>query len=596
MSHESTYKNALLFQRSAGFGASATANPTFRGAIDRSHKGKTEKVWWRKQLASRQEVLVECVTGEIYRYLIGGRQPRLRAEGANVVLSENIAYDSPRDYFENRADRPEKRARRDAWRAAFQENLEGLAMVLVSSMMLEENDLSDQNYGLALLPEAGEDDHSDETVAQKARGKTFASFIKIDHGQSLNSLRIADLAANAKGMKRMTGRAVVKYFPVGAQGAAEERKKKDRKTILASLFSKRQYALPSSFLSWSFFDFLGGVVDRDYILASEYQPSTFPLFDGRILSLFPLATAADRVATIERFEAAKYAAVAKLVFTSDEVYRTLARCAVPQDDQANLRLIVDRILRNKRAVRDAVSIDPDFFAWVYENRVAVEHAIRSSAMRMASKRNGEASERYGSLAAVEPVDASWAAAQKVGEALSKLLGDAGLQLAFVAETLRTREGVRASWGGGESVQLESLLDPTSPQARNAVSARLPRHAAIMANTLACWRTSPKHRALRTTFSMALLAHNARNADASSRRSEATTRFYAEVDDLMTALGADHAALRIVLARFRGLGEHVNLFDLAPYVGNRAAPAVVEAVGAVRNLRSQSVANVDLAPL
>lgn len=572
MSSASTFKNALLFTRDANAAASATANPTFKGAINRDLKGKEAKTWWRKQLESRQEVLVECVTGEIYRYLIGGRQPRLRAEAANVVLSEHIPYHSPRDYFDRWPGDAQKRQNREPWKRAFSNHLESLAMVLVSSMVLEENDLSDQNYGLALHPVQGEDDYSADASAARAPGDVYASFIKIDHGQSLNSLRIADLATHAKLKKRMTGRAVIKHFPVAAGNGPDERRKRDRKTIASSVLSKRRYAVPSYFLSWSFFDFLSGVIDKDYILASEFQPSTFPLFDARVLSLLPLATPAEHAQTADRLEAAKYAAVAKIIFTSDEVYRTIARCAVPQDDVRNLGLIVERIVANKRTLRDAIANDPDFFAWLHPNKAFVEEAIRSSARRMSTKRGGDESERYGSLGAVEPFDPTWTAAKKVGEALSQLVEDAAFKLDVIAHTLRRSEGVRASWGGGESVQLESLLDPSSPAARNAVTARLPRHAAIMANTLACWRISPQRRALRTTFSMAIMAHRALNAEASSRRSEATAAFYREVNELMTAFGEEHASLRIVLDRFRGFGDHVNLFDLAPYVGVRAAAA------------------------
>lgn len=572
MSSASTFKNTLRFTRDPNTAASATANPTFKGTINRDHKGKAAKTWWRKELESRQEVLVECVTGEVYRYLIGGRQPRLRAEAANVVLSEHIPYHSPRDFFDRWPADANARANRDPWSRAFVANLESLALVLVSSMFLEENDLSDQNYGLALVPDEGADDDSQAAALARAAGTRYASFIKIDHGQSLNSLRIADLANHAKFMKRQTGRAMVKYFPVGASGRAEERTKSDRKNILASLFDKRQYALPSHFLSWSFYDFLAGVVDRDYILASEFQPSTFPLFDGRILSLLPLSTADERAKTTDRLEAAKYAAVAKIVFTSDEVYRTIARCAVPQDDVKNLGLIVERIVANKRAVREAVAADPDFFAWVHENRDAVEEAIRSSARRLSSKRDGGESDRYGALATVDPFDATWTAAKKVGEAFAACAADAHATNAFVAETLYAAEHVRASWGGGASVHLDGLLPREHRGPRNGSSVKLPRHAAVMANTLACWRGSSKHRALRTTFSLALLSHQATSTPQARGRSEATASFYRDVDATLAKFAEKHAALAMVFARFRSLGDQVNLFDLAPYVGPRAMPA------------------------
>jgi hypothetical protein len=171
---------------------------------------------------------------------------------------------------------------------------------------------------------------------------------------------------------------------------------------------------------------------------------------------------------------------------------------------------------------------------------------------------------------------------------------AEVQLGVIAETPRASEGVRASWVGGESVQLESLADPLRREAHTALAARLPTNAAVMANTLACWRMSPQRRALRTMFSLAIKAHGALAAHASSRRKEATTAFYTEVNDLMTALGASHAALGIVLERFRGRGDHVNLFDLAPYVGARAALA--GGAGVVRNVRRHSVASAGLPPL
>lgn len=588
MSNGSTYKNALLFKPTKGAAMSATANPTMRGEIDRSQKNKANKTWWRKQLESRQEVLVECVTGEVYRYLIGGRQPRLRAEGAGVVLSEHIPYHSPRDYFDRWAG-PKDQGPHVTWKRAFGKHLESLVMVLVASMMLEENDLSDQNYGLALAAEAEDDDYvAPQAVAEappliapaggKAAPAEYCGFIKIDHGQSLNSLRIADLATHAKFKKRQTGRAMVKYYPVAAGAGVDERKKKDRKNILSSLFAKRQYAMPSHFLSWSFQDFLTGVIDRDYILASEFQPSTFPLFDGRILSLLDISSPTKLAETADRVEAAKYAAVAKLIFTSDEVYRTIARCAVPQDDTRNLNLIVERILANKRTVREAIAVDPDFFAWVGANHAIVEEEITNSKKRMQTKlRDGnELSDRYGSLAAVDAFDPLFAAAKTVGKAFQACAQDAIASNAETANTLRTSQNVRAAWGGGESVDLESLRPAAEQGRRAANSVKLPRHAAIMAHTLGSWRHSQERRALRTLFSTTILAHQATTATNTSRRSAETTAFYNDVTTNATELEADHPVLEMTFGRFRGFSTNVNLFDLAPYLGARGAQPLVGA--------------------
>ena len=158
----------------------ATANQTAIGNIKR--KDGSDKKWVKKTLSCQQEVLIECIIGEIYRYLIGPKQPKIRTgeEGdnpnpeSNTVLSEFVPYRSLRDIF-----RIENSPKYDMtlFKQCFNDQIDGFMMIIFSSMMLEENDLSDMNYGLSIYKDG---------FFEK-----YGEFIKIDHGQSLNSMRIA---------------------------------------------------------------------------------------------------------------------------------------------------------------------------------------------------------------------------------------------------------------------------------------------------------------------------------------------------------------------------------------------------------------------
>ena len=148
-----------------------SANETAIGLFlrkNRPHEGESKGVfhkWVKKNLPSQQEVLIECITGEIYRYLIGDYQPKVRTGGSNVILSEFIPYRSVRDII----DKPKYKDSQSKFKEAFIEYLDGFMLVLFSAIVLEENDLSDMNYGLAIA-EGGVDeegmaipDESDES-------------------------------------------------------------------------------------------------------------------------------------------------------------------------------------------------------------------------------------------------------------------------------------------------------------------------------------------------------------------------------------------------------------------------------------------------
>ena len=169
------------------------------------------------------------------------------------------------------------------FKKAFCDHIEGFMMLAFSSIFFEENDLSDNNYGL---------------VVTGAHGaiKDFGGFVKIDHGQSFNSLRI--------GENWFLRFAEIKFFkPIKPVPQTDWRKLTDRKKIKNPLKSgTRKYHLSHEFFDRIVMDFVDAGVTEAYICNLTYQPSTSPFYDPRLLPIIA-GLGEERY---EKMEIAKY--------------------------------------------------------------------------------------------------------------------------------------------------------------------------------------------------------------------------------------------------------------------------------------------------
>ncbi|SMF93728.1 hypothetical protein SAMN02949497_1017 [Methylomagnum ishizawai] len=511
-------KNPLLGKGHKDFSAfkaregetTASANPTQLGAIPRKNplRGGESKKWVKKTLSSRQEVLIECITGEIYRYLIGPLQPKIRTGDGNNILSEFVPYRSVRDIL----DRAKHQAKAMAFKEAFIQGQRGFMLVLFSSIMLEENDLSDQNYGLAIpADENGE--------VRESEVETYLEFIKIDHGQSLNSMRIA-------AAKKLSF-APVKYFPAPSDADLDERgidkrTKDNRKSIYTT---KRKYVLVPEFIDRALTHFLSGYIDKDCIKELNYLPSTLPIFDGRLLSFY------DGIHDkYDICEDGKYWAIAKLIFTDDTVYSGIAeRASDPGENPALQQRIRDKIIENKRALKEAVAPDPDFFAFCHQNQAAIRLEIQRSLERIVHNRSGEISARYEGLSALGGVSPDFEAAIDIGKNLAALHADSGFReeaddfFVDIINDIQTRDwSVR---GGGYEIQFM--------KERRKIRKKVPDHVADMHISCERYLQTPNYRALRTLLDISCIVHAARRGS-SLFRSRETEKFYG---DIMERLGS-----------------------------------------------------------
>lgn len=377
----------------------ATANQTAIGNIKR--KDGSDKKWVKKTLSCQQEVLIECITGEIYRYLIGPKQPKIRTgeEGdnpnpeSNTVLSEFVPYRSLRDIF-GIANSPKYDM--TLFKQCFNDQIDGFMMVIFSSMMLEENDLSDMNYGLSIYKDG---------VFEK-----YGEFIKIDHGQSLNSMRIA---VSGSFSRPAFGSHDFKFYPPiqqpinanlpSANTLALDTRDKAARESTFKVFKTTQYDISPSYLDHIITDFLDGRIDKNYIIdnpQNSFRPSIFPLYDGRLLSLIESSKT-----KYGKFEASKYRAIAKIVFTTDALYSRIAALATnPSSLRNKQQEIRQKILTKKKNLVTAISTDLDFCRYCYDHKANIEQDILDSKNRMALSRKGEVSARYSSLGQEECID------------------------------------------------------------------------------------------------------------------------------------------------------------------------------------------------
>jgi hypothetical protein len=525
-------KSGYLFRQIEKKGElTKSANPTKIGTIRR--KGGEDKKWVQKTLSSRQEVLVECITGEIYRYLIGEHQPKIRTGGENVILSEFVPYRSVRDVF----DVTEHHSNIARFKEAFLMHLDGFMRVLFSSIFMEENDLSDQNYGLTILKgaEIRDEDIEDEDFVNIVKApEEYGEFIKIDHGQSLNSLRI-----NESGFRSL---AEIKYFPppidadIDAQGL-DKRTKKQRETIW---FTKRKYLMDPIFVDRIVLHFLLGCIDRPYIEELKFQPSALPLYDGRLLTFFkgwPDKT--------DACEAAKHQAIAKIVFTKDELMRKIGSLASHQSFPGVRGAIIEKIIANKDAFFMAVRTDPDFCVFCHVNKNMIQDEIEKSHRRMIYKRpklgrEPERSERYyQGLSAVNPVDVEKLnAIAAVGQCLANGDTRSKVQEAIIAiRDIIATHNWNVKGAGGETVKI------TRTQMK-----RLPETAVEMFRSLVRYRLSPAARCYRTLTELAYLSYLAQ-LKSSFWRSKETQQGYVNILSKLTSLAQTHPVVDYILDKY-----------------------------------------------
>ena len=551
-----------------------SAHPVYMGKI--AKESGREVTWFKKPLSSHQEVLIECITGEIYRYIIGPEQSKIRTgkeindkgREMNLILSEGVKYRSVRDVFDKSQMTPNKKDSREqqdalrekalivrsipAFKRAFVEHVDGFMRVLFASIMMEENDLSDANYGMVITRET-------------ENGEEYGNFIKIDHGQTFNSMRIAE-----SGKYKY---ATVKCFPppknlldMAGNLGIDKRTKSNRATMWAAPIFRttksRTYKIEPYFIDWVIFDFLCGFINKDYIRGLQYEPAILPVFDGRLLSFFQDyyrqadARPGVRPSREERslwdiFEDAKYAAIAKLIFTNDELYQKIAENATDDtrlpEKQTSIR---HKFQQNLDSLSEVMTYDPDFCAYCHRNEELICTSIRESYYRMIHSRGGEESARYyQALKDIHPVaaeklntfkrmgarfdqefeDMTRIFLQKVGQKIIESQWEVGL---FGGTKIRFHElsvgmeGMRLKFIAGiVGGKLNKYQKPYSAEVTASIrEVTVPDHVAQMACSLAVYYKMPTFRVFRTLQDILYLAADA-NKNRSSTRKASTQQFY-----------------------------------------------------------------------
>ncbi|MCP3941749.1 MAG: hypothetical protein GY710_09750 [Desulfobacteraceae bacterium] len=367
----------------------ASAHPVRKVARPKKN-GQGETIWFTKELESIQEAQVKCMTGEIYRYLIGPEQPKIRLKNANTVASENVNFYSLRDIFED----PKKRNSFNNFKSTFCENIEGFLMIVFSSIFLEENDLSSNNYGL---------------ITEGPKGhKRFGSSVKIDHGQSFNALRIQEekhLAGKLDFKKNNLERAQIKYFPpIHPTPLMDRRTKNQRSTINIIGGGKRKYVITETFLNNIVTDFITGRIDKNYIKSLNFQPSVLPFYDGRLLSIIQAPNKKSRCNTMET---SKYWALSKIIFTSLASYRFIADKAVQNDDklQCYQDKIKKKIAKQQNTLREQMLNDPDWLLFCnYHGKQIEQRIIEAWNLIIFKKYSRGPSGRYCGGMMIRPID------------------------------------------------------------------------------------------------------------------------------------------------------------------------------------------------
>lgn len=346
--------------------------------------GLKEKEWVVKQLHDSRESSSEAVCGEMYRYFIGGTQPKSRTLPDGNVASAYVNYQSTCDFFLNRLSQKEQ----NEFVSNFRNDLGGFVKILVTSIFFEENDLHDGNFGL-----------------DKATGK----FIKIDHGQSLNFnrthrpflekgsrflKRIRDNLVRASPMKFWSKPAAESFLEKHQNPTLQKKlnRKTDRETLGLGLCT-RSYQMKAGFIQNLFQNYFNQTYTIKTMKKFGYTASASPLFDQRFV-VFGLLQPSD----LPKLDYYKYLAIAQLILTPNSFYEHIVDHAADFSQNPHLPLeLKKRIFERKQCLIEAMSQDHKFlqFLAAQENVFQVRSSIQESILRMQSNKSGTISKRYG---------------------------------------------------------------------------------------------------------------------------------------------------------------------------------------------------------
>lgn len=368
-------------------GLAQSANATQIYFVKKERTGFGEQEWdkeWTKQWVVKglHDVLESCTEaacGELYRYGMGRNQPVTRTLPEGNAASQFVPFHSTTDFFLNKLTPIE----RENFIRNFRDDLEGFVHLVVLSIFLEENDLHDGNFGL-----------------DKETGK----FMKIDHGQSFNSMRTCrplfeegtPLKKTLKGnavrvapVKFWSKESAEAFYTKSMQGLADLTETTDREQKLDT--GGKAYRMTPEFMDGLFSNYFAGRYNMDFACRLGYTASATPLFDQR-LATFGLLNESD-LPQLEKF---KYAAIAKILFTSDEFYVHLLRNSAefPPDGKL-LEEMKAKISSRKQELLQAVTGDQKFMAFLDENCGDVKSKIHESMERMQHNKSGTIGRRYG---------------------------------------------------------------------------------------------------------------------------------------------------------------------------------------------------------
>ncbi|WP_186644666.1 hypothetical protein [Fluviispira vulneris] len=300
-------------------------NPVF--FIEKKKENNISKEIVYKPLNNEQESMIEVITGEIYRYLIGNSQPKTKTAPCFGIISEKVSYFSIRDYYE--------KGTNQEYIQKFRQDYKGFVNILISSLFLEENDLHDGNFGFS------------------ADGK----LMKIDHGQSLNTLRIEKSKLNSLSL------AEVKYYDeIYYAKHDQHRSYKEKGYRKINLGTLRKYKITAKFLDEFLLVFLQGKYGINYIKSQEFIPSIFPTYDLRLLHFFPFSAQ-------HHDELMKYQceSIFKIINTPSELYQILANQAVQTENKSLHLKILTKILERKFELKIAAENSHSYQAFLHKS-------------------------------------------------------------------------------------------------------------------------------------------------------------------------------------------------------------------------------------
>lgn len=324
-----------------------------------------EKRWFKKKTQTKQEALIEVATSEIYRYIIGDLQPEFRLHGNSSVVCKFANFVPPRAIFDKISIKYNK-DKISNWRRSFIRHLDSFVNIIVASMFLAENDLSDNNYGPVFKSwdnkNVIESDHGNSSFleANSLEPDACLGFIKIDHGQSLNELRIE----NAGILKNYFFKnATIKFFTPRDSETYDTRAKENRDTKFFTMGSRR-YKITGEYVKNMFSDFINKKYNLEYIRRLDFQPSIFPLYDSRLLNNVLLNESnIDKEKLIKDLDLYKMQTIFFIINTADKFYYDLLKNALPWNEMGAIGLlekIYKVIISRKEELSNAAKACPEY--------------------------------------------------------------------------------------------------------------------------------------------------------------------------------------------------------------------------------------------